>query len=194
MARSKFIEYNKYTTDYDFGINTVSIWHKAFNYTFETRCEEMRNIAQAFNDNFKYSVKYNFDDYKNEDIISIYGISKNTSLFIQSIGPREYIFIFNKYTPAIINRFLMIKAYAYIWMGRLETGYDLRLTFSSTNEIDEIAEHIAIEFLLPKWKLKILYKSQKFSDEWLLENNNYLNMDLLEICKKWNPEFFIDCK
>lgn len=151
---SKYTFFNKIISDDKLIVDLVGMIHRRFGYNFETSPEKVTILLSRFKDDFKINIFYKVYDFSEGWVKEKYGLKKDTDLYIIHQND-SYQIVINEKNNYNDNRFMILKAIGYILLDQLPNKKELRLTKDSTiSNWDILAEHFAIEFILPKWKLK----------------------------------------
>ena len=181
---SKYTFFNKIIPDDKLISHLVSQMYEDFGFTFHSQMDEIKDLSVKILNKYKIEIKYLFVDFEEEDVKSKYGLKKNTDV-VAIKYPSNYLFVFNKKNGFNNNRYLFLKALAYILFDRLETNEEIRLSLELAHEKnEELAEKFACEFLIPKWKYNILKDLiAEFDEAKLIESQKHLNKHILEVRK-----------
>lgn len=182
---SKYTFFNKIISDSKLIVHLVSQMYDDLGYGYNVPMDEIKELSYKILNKYKIDIKYVFVDFDEEDVKSKYGLKKNTGLYAIKY-PNNYLFVFNKKNGFNNNRYLFLKALAYILFDRLDTNEEIRLTLELAHDKNEVlAEEFACEFLLPGWKYQILKKQNPgMDDAKLIELQKHLNEHILEIRKQ----------
>ena len=179
---SKYTFFNKIISDTKLVQHLVSQLYEDFGYRYAGPMEDIKEITARIKDKYKIEIKYTFVDFEDAEVISKYGLKKTTAIYGKHYAS-NYYFVLNKHTNFNDNRFLFLKALAYILFDWCEKEEELRITYETeANKKDQLAFDFAYEFLLPYWKYQNIKKQhQDLTDDKLCELVKHINKRLIEL-------------